>query len=217
MAEPRQATISGATSGYNCRFSVRSYGSRVVRVTSLSYGVEAITKVDEAAATMVLYPLARETPSFTLELVFLSYAEREGFTAWLSTYMRRVVANQKIGGYVYVVVPARRFARNGVPIGPLPYGDQMGMLGYPVTLPFVGVHDPISSVGQAQAAGVSYYRAPSKDTAQAPAFYPSGSQTAGAESLEGTFYDPTPPDSGTVSEPGPTRTPARNGPAVPFF
>lgn len=217
MAEPRQANIPGAPEGYNGRLSIRSYGSRVVRVTAISYGVEATTQMDESAGSRVLYPLARETVSFTLEMAFLSWAERESFTAWASTYMRRVAANQPIGGYVYVIVPARRFARNGIPVGPLPYGDRIGTVGYPVTLPFVGVHEPVSAVGRTPSGGVSYYRPPSKDTTQAPFFYPAGKQKAGAESLEGTFYDPTPPDSGTVSEPEPSVRPPNNGPAAPWF
>lgn len=204
MAEPALATISGATAGYNCRLSVRSYGSRVVRAEALSYGVEVAYTESHGPGGRVLYPLARDTPGFSLDLVFVSYADREGFSAWMSTYMRRVSTNQRIGGFVYVVVPARRFARNGVPVGPLLYGDQVGTRAYRVSVRFVGVYDPISGVGQTSVGGVSYYKAPSKDTSNAPYFYPSGTQVAGAETVEGTLYDPAPPDPAAVVEP-PTR------------
>jgi hypothetical protein len=201
MAEPQNATIPGASLGYNCRLSVRGYGSRLVRVESLAFPMEIITS--EAAGTIgrVMYPLQIELPGFSLDVVFITRQERDGFNDWVSGYMRRVATNQHIGGYFYVVVPARRFAQSGVPIGPLPHGDRVGMLGYRMTIQFVGAQQPLSAVGYNTDHGVSYYKPPTADQAQARYFYPSGTQLSGREDLEGTLYDPTPAQSGSVGEP----------------
>lgn len=201
MAEPEGVTIPGAPLGYNCRLSVRDYGSRLVRVESLSFPMEIITS--EAAGTVgrVMYPLQIELPGFSVDVVFITRQERDSFNDWVSEYMRRVASNQHIGGYFYVVVPARRFAQCGVPIGPLMYGDWVGMLGYHMTLQFVGAQQPLSAVGYNSDHGVSYYKPPTADQAQARYFYPSGTQLSGRGVLEGTLYDPIPPEGGSVGEP----------------
>jgi hypothetical protein len=208
MAEA--ATFPGAAVGYNCRLSVRGYGSRVLMCTRLSYGVEVSARDDEAARSRSLYPMYRASPSFVVSAVFASWSLREAFNAWATEYMARATAARGTSGYAYVEVPDRRFARYGVLVGPLVYGASVGDLAYHVDLGFEGAQDPVPGVG------VSYYRPASKDLADAPYFYPSGTQRAGAESLEGTFYDPTPagavPD---VTEVPPYEQPARPGRDVP--
>src|SRR5882724_4138391 len=145
MASP---TIPGAPAGFNTRLSVALYGSRVVRATSISYPLEVVSSEDVGPVGRVMYPVACEVPGFTLGLVFLSREEREGFCGWMRAYMERVVANERVGGYVYVYAPARGFGRNGVPIGPLEYGDQVGMVSWALSLNFVGATEPISAVGK---------------------------------------------------------------------
>jgi hypothetical protein len=198
------ATIPGAPAGFNTRLSVALYGSRVVRTISISYPLEVVSSEDVGPVGRVMYPVACEVPGFTLGVVFVSREEREGFCEWMRIYMERVVANERVGGYVYVYAPARAFGRSGVPIGPLEYGDQVGVTSWPLTLNFVGAIEPISAIGKTAVGGVSYYKGPSKDKDQAPFFYPAGTQAAGRESLEGVLYDPEGPTAGSaVREPGP--------------
>ncbi len=125
---------------------------------------------------------------------------REAFNDWAREYMRKVATNQPVAGYVYVEVPTRRFTRYGVLAGPLLSGAAIGDLSYRVDLTFVGAQVPLADVH------TSYYKAAPKDLVEAPHFYPSGTQKAGAESLEGTFYDPRPtPAVAPVAEPTPSR------------
>lgn len=204
------ATFPGAPAGYNCRITVRGFGSRLVMCTRLAYGVEVGAREDEAARARSLYPLYRTSPSFSLAAVFASWRQREDFNSWAADYMARAVSRQGASGYAYVEVPTRRFSRYGVLTGPLMYGAAVGDLAYHVDLTFVGAQDPAPGIG------VSYYLPASKDRTEAPYFYPAGTQPAGAESLEGTFYDPTPagatPDVGEVP---PYEQPARPGRVVP--
>ena len=187
-------TIPGAPLGHNCLMVVRKYGSRAARVTDVAYGLNIGSTEDEAATTRAYYPINQYIPAFDLTYVFTSKAERDAFSRWLQTYMGRVATNQNIGGYVYVQVPARNIAFNGVPLGPLVYGESVPTdLTYAVTVRYVGVTNPISGVGKSSLAGVSQFQLPRKDTKDAPYFYPAGTQKSGQESLEGTLYDPTPP------------------------
>jgi hypothetical protein len=202
-------TIAGAPAGFNGRLSVALYGSRVVRVTSISYPLEVVSSEDVGPVGRVMYPVACEVPGFTLGLIFVSRQEREGFSEWLRGYMERVVADQRVGGYVYVYVPARGFARNGVPIGPLAYGDEVGLASYPVTVSFVAAIEPISGVGKTRVDEVSYYQGPSKDAASVTHFYPAGIQRAGLDEVERVLYDNTEPVLSMVGEPGPLTGPAR--------
>jgi hypothetical protein len=199
MADPRP-TIPGAAAGWNCRLTARGYGSRLLRCLRVAYGVEIGVQEDFAANARTLYPLNRTSPVFLLSAVFQSWEEREAFNRWASVYMRKVATNQPVSGYLYVEVPARRFARYGVLAGPLVYGETIGDVSFPSNLTFVGAQTPVAD------SRTSYYRPASKDKTEAPHFYPSGSQKAGAESLEGTLYDPTPqPAVPEVAEPAPSR------------
>lgn len=195
MAAPSQTdvTIAKAPAGYNCLLSISGYGSRTVRCQSVSYGVAISTTEDNSAHSRTLYPLSEYVAAYDLALSFTTRTERDKFCTWLRTYMNRVSRNEKVSGYVYVQVPARRQAFNGVPIGRLLYGDALPTdLTYPLGIRFIGVADPISAVGgkTASAKLISTFQGPKEDRQNAPYFYPAGRQKSGAESLAGTLYDP---------------------------
>lgn len=189
-----RATIPGAPDGFNCLLAVRKYGSKIVRCTDVSYPLTIGSNEDEAANRRVYYPLNQYIPGFTLGFEFVSRAERDSLNNWLLSYMRKVADNQSIGGYVFVQVPARNIAFNAIPLGPLTYGEQTPPnLRYPASMQFQGAVSPVSGVGIKSAlTGISQFKLPSKDTRDAPYFYPAGNQKAGAVSLQGTLYDPIP-------------------------
>jgi hypothetical protein len=187
-------TIPHAPAGYNCLMVVQKYGSRVAMVTDISYALNIGSSEDEAASRRVYYPLNQYIPAFDISYVFKSRVERDAFNQWMQAYMQKAASNQNIGGYVYVQIPARNIAFNGVPLGPLVYGEAVPTTpSYPLSVRYVGVTNPTSAIGKTALAGVSQFQLPTKDTKDAPYFYPAGKQKAGAETLEGTLYDPTPP------------------------
>jgi hypothetical protein len=183
-------TIPGAAEGYNGKMSAAGYGSRLVVVLGISHGPRVAAEEAEAANYRVLYTINQQGSSFSIRLSFRDWQQREDFSAWMREYMRRVATNQRVSGYMLTQVPARRFSRLAVPMGPLPYGDEVGAITYPLEMQFKGASDPTSAVGSSAPAG-SRFVAPAKD-ASAAAYYPAGVQRAGAESLEGTFFDTTP-------------------------
>lgn len=185
-------TITGAPNGHNCLFSVKSYGSRSVMVTDIQYVVQINSTESNAAHSHTFYPLNTYVSTFDISLVFKTYAERESLNKWLRTYMERVSSNQSIGGYVYVYCPIRKFTRDGVLQGNLTYGDSSpNDMAYPCTLRFTGTRDPISIKGGnlAKFGQISQFIEAKNDKADAPFFYPAGTQKAGKESLAGTLYD----------------------------
>lgn len=199
MADPRP-TIAGAAEGYNSRLTARGYGSRLLRCERVGYPLEVGVAEDRAANSRSLYPLNRTSATFLISAVFQTWEEREAFNRWARQYMLKVATNQPISGYLYVEVPARRFARYGVLAGPLLYGEAVGDKAYHVDLTFVGAQDPVGD------SRTSYYQPAAKDRNDAPSFYPSGTQKAGAESLAGTLYDPKPAATVPgVDEPAPSR------------
>lgn len=193
MADP-SVTINGAPEGFNCLMTIRKYGSKTVRVTDVAYDLTIESTEDEAAARRVYYPVSQYIAGYDLALAFASMLERDVFNSWLESYMRKAASNQSIGGYVFVQIPGRSIAFNGVPMGPLTWGEQTPAdLQYPMQIRFVGAVSPTSAIGTTTAlAGISQFQLPRKDTTEAPFFYPAGTQKSGAVSLQGTLYDPTP-------------------------
>ena len=188
MAEPNTITIGGAKVGFNGKLAVTGYGSMVVRVEKIGYGLGVISSEASAAHYKVFYPHIVTSGSFTLTLLLKNWAEREALNKWVSGYIRKVTTGQLSHGNVLATVPVRRFSKSGVPTGGLQYGDDIAESGkiYRVALSFAGASTPLT------ARDASKFRAAkAKDDAALAAFYPGGSQRGGAESLAGTLFDTT--------------------------
>jgi len=173
MAEPTNVTITHAPEGFNCSLSVSGYGSRVVRATDISHGVDIATSQDDTRDNSTLYTLnVTETP-FVVTCIFKSMAERDAFADWLRGWAHAVSANRPVGGFITVRCPARRFVRTAVWESGITYGDAIGTFAYPLSLQFRAAEDPTSAIGATDVAGDSSVQAASRDTANAPYFYPS--------------------------------------------
>lgn len=172
MAEPRNPTIPGSREGFNCLLSVAGYGKRVVRCLSIYHGIDISSSQDETRDAAAFYTLNVTASNFFLGLTFLSRAERETFSRWCVGWARAVSANQPVGGYMRVQVPARRFNRSAVLQGGLVFGDAIGTVSYPLTLRFIGADDPVSAVGSASVSEDSFFQTATRDTVNAPYFYP---------------------------------------------
>lgn len=194
MAEPRVVTIPGAPEGYNCRLSVGGYGSRVCRAVVIQYDLKVIGEDASAANRRAYYPVVVAGSSFDLQVIHKTYDEREAFNTWVRGYMEGIAANRRMSGAMKMECPARRLVRVGVVEGTLEYGLVWNeTLSYATTLAFVGSSEPLSALGGESVEGVSYFKTARVDAATSATFYPTGSQVAGAESLEGTIFDTTPP------------------------
>lgn len=169
----------------NARLSVDGYGSRLVIVTKIDYSIESFFEEGAAARYKVHYPLWMMDTAFTVTFAFPSSGERHVFCHWMQDYMERVTTNRIKKGAMHVSVPARKYARWGVPTGNLLYGDTVTQAGrvYLVAISFLGATNPVSSK-----AGTSSYRAPKKQAGTTSHFYPAGDQRSG-KSMDNALFD----------------------------
>jgi hypothetical protein len=189
VASPTNPTISHAREGYNGRLTVSRYGSFLVRVMSLDTSVKIIASDEEAARRRAFYPFITVGSSFDMVIVHTGWEDREAFNKWVRGYAERVTNNESIGGTMLIEVPVRRFSRIAVPEFALTYGERLGDISYTTSMSFIGAKEPASAIGTNNVAGDSYVKSARIGQATSKYFYPSGTQVAGAASLEGTIFD----------------------------
>lgn len=167
------ATIPGSPVGFNCLLSSAGYGQRAARAIGISYGVDISSSEDEMRDSHVFYTLNVTESDFVLGLIFVSMAERLDFANWLSGWAKAVASNAQVSGYISVSIPVRDYSRRAVWEGGLVYGDAIGTTSYPLALQFIGASDPVSAVGKSSVVGDSFVETATRDTTDAPFFYPS--------------------------------------------
>lgn len=187
--------IPGAPYGFNGRLSVGGYGTYFCRIVEIGFGVKILSSEESAASRKAFYPLVTLGSSFTLYTIHNTTPERDNFNKWIRGYMEAVSSNKRISGTMRVEVPARRFVRVGVCSGTLQYGDAWNQTNsWTTSLDFVGASAPISAVGGAAVAGVTYYKNPTSSDPALKHFYPSQAQVSGAETLDGALFNRDAPE-----------------------
>lgn len=171
---------------------------------TIDFGLDIIASADsEARSRRAFYPVVTDGSRFTISVGFTSWTEREGFNKWLANFMRSVSEGSAKHGTMTVRCPNRNFVRVGVPQGPVVYGEGIRDVAYTTDLAFVGATDPVDITVASKLVSALQ---PKSLNASNRFFYPTGQQIKGAESLEGTLFDPTPTgtDPTTPSLPSPT-------------
>lgn len=182
--------------GHSGRISSRGIGGRRIRVVALDFGLGIIATSDgEARSRRAFYPVVTTGSSFTMTVAFISYEEREQFNQWMKDYMHSVARGTAKSGIMTIRVPARDFVRTAVPETDLAFGEGLTDIGYLTSIGFIGASDPVNMNLSKKMAGISYFKPPRGDQ-ESSYFYPAGRQVRGAESLDGTIFDPDPTGSG---------------------
>lgn len=186
--------------GFNATLSAAGFGTRKVRCNMLQQKIGIIANEDGPARTrQAFYSVVVTGSSFSMGMEFYSYAERESFNRWFRRFTEAVLDRTAPNAYMTVRVPSRRFVRTAVPETEIEYGEGLEDLVYTLTIGFVGASDPLNSRVMRDRKLISQYRGP-KRRGVSRYFYPAGNQVAGAESLEGTIFDPRPTGSGPARE-----------------
>lgn len=190
--------------GFNAQISAPGFGSRRVRATKLEFGLGIISTSDaEARERRAYYSIVTTGSSFTIEMGFVSVEERDQFSRWMKRFMVAVSRGDAKSGFQTIQVPSKKFTRVAVPEGDLAYGDGVKDVAYTVRMSYMGASDPLDLNLSQKMAGVSYFKGPKHD-AESRYFYPAGRQVSGAESLDGTIFDPS-------RTPGSTYLPGESG------
>lgn len=179
--------------GFNARISSEGIGSRRIRVTGLGIKIGIVsTSEGEARSRRSYYPVVTTSSSFTMQVAFVTYEERERFNTWIRGYLEDLSEGRARSGFMTVVIPFMDFMRTCVLETPLDYGEGLTDLGYVTEMGFIGASEPMDINLGPKARGVSYFKKASDDTTSRY-FYPAGRQIKGAEALDGTIFDPNAP------------------------
>lgn len=135
--------------GLNCTLSYSKGGTTRtmrVRVDVVSHGIEMVADESTGRNQRAYYP-HRLTPSrFSLRVLLVGYAERRAFADWMLGYADYVMDPGLPGGTkfpdVRVLIPARNFDREGVPLSGFERGDNVGAIYWDPTITFETTREP---------------------------------------------------------------------------
>jgi hypothetical protein len=83
--------------GYNATLTAAGYGSISVRALSIGYGLNIIASESHAANTKAFYARKVLTDTFSMQIQFVSVAERRQFYLWALGYAAAAVSPSTVG------------------------------------------------------------------------------------------------------------------------
>lgn len=147
----------GHGGGLNCTLSYQHENGTTrayrLRCIGLVHGLSQVASESHARRTRAYYPHRRSQAQFMLTFALLArkrtseHAEYERLNIWLKNYMDYVL-NQDVTGRargMLVAVPVRNFMRQGIPIGPLEFGEHVGSMVYNQTITFETTFEPLDT------------------------------------------------------------------------
>lgn len=142
--------MADSRKGLNCTLSYpqSSKASSVFRVRAdvLGHGMTMIADSSSARNARAYYP-HRPTPSrFYLRVLLKGYSERKAFANWMQGYADFVMNPGLAAGDSFpdmrVLLPARNFDREGVPLSGFEWGDTIGALVWTPVITFECTREP---------------------------------------------------------------------------
>lgn len=201
MAAPvkRDITTAGALPGANCTLSyprnaTQTYAYRV-RVGRVTHGIQLIADEAQGRLRRSFYPHRLTNAQFSLGLILdgtRKYVpgqrtnavpnEYEKFMSWLFDYMNFMLQqDEDIEGELprmTVSVPKYDFFREGIPLGPVLFGDHVGSMLWTPTIVFETTRDYLEPHNVESSRFLGGLTDLDKN---AQYFYPTGPQLAGNE------------------------------------
>lgn len=180
MADTRQ--------GLNCTLTYPRHGVTQImraRVDTIGHGVTMIADESTGRNRRAYYPHRIAPAQFYLRVLLKGFAERKSFSDWMQRYADYVMDPGLPSGAAFpdmrVLVPARHFDRQGVPLTGFDMGDIIGGMLWTPTVTFETTREPQDT--QSWAAS-SFQEAP--DTSMRY-FWPSGTQLGGNAVPSGSY------------------------------
>ncbi|MGW9067899.1 hypothetical protein ACWGQT_00405 [Streptomyces yangpuensis] len=141
MADPRR--------GLNCTLSYPLKGATQVfrvRVDALGHSITMVADESMARNSRAYYPHRLAPSRFYLRVLLNGYGERKAFTDWMQRYADHVMDPGLPGGAAFpdmrVLLPARNFDREGVPLTGFEWGDAVGAMLWTPTIVFEVTREP---------------------------------------------------------------------------
>lgn len=129
----------------NGMIAIKGYGEYRVIITEINHGMSIVATDSKSRHGNAFYPTKRTSGSFDIALLFLSHEDRHRFCNWVVWYLRHKADPDASARYgeMAVICPKFNFFKTGLPDTPLPYGDSVGRITYPVRMSFIGTNDPL--------------------------------------------------------------------------
>lgn len=173
--------------GLNCTLSYTrgtSTSQYQVRAGTVSHGVEMIYTESEARTYRAFYPHRTAEARFSVEVLLKNWDERRDFVNWLTTYAQYAIdpdTAQAQFPWMTVVIPARNFTKQGVPLQGYEWGAHTGMMAFNPQVVFEAASSPGQKAGQpAVSSVINKWSAFAQDPA-IQYFYPVGTQLSGSQ------------------------------------
>jgi hypothetical protein len=141
--------VADSRRGLNCTLSYPLGGANQVfrvRVDSLGHGLTMVADESMARNSRAYYPHRLAPARFYLRVLLKGHPERQSFANWMQRYADYVMNPGLPAGSGFpdmrVLVPARNFDREGVPLTGFEWGDTIGGMLWTPTITFETTREP---------------------------------------------------------------------------
>lgn len=174
--------------GLNCTLTYP--GGRVtqtlkVRVDTVGHGVAMVADESSGRNRRAYYPHRVAPAQFYVRVLLMGFAERQSFSNWMQTYADYVMNPGLPAGKKFpdmrVLIPARNFDREGVPLTGFDMGDTIGGILWTPTVTFETTREPQDTESWTTSRFVA-----AKDSSLRY-FWPSGTQLGGNAVPSGSY------------------------------
>ncbi|MFE0490204.1 hypothetical protein [Streptomyces griseoaurantiacus] len=174
--------------GLNCTLTYPRGGANQtfrVRADTVGHGVTMVADTSSARNARAYYPHRAAPSRFYLRVLLKGYSERTAFTNWMQRYADYVMNPGLPAGARFpdmrVLLPARNFDREGVPLSGFEWGDSVGAILWTPVITFETTREPQDTESWSASSFVA-----AKD-AEMKYFWPSGTQLGGNAVPSGNY------------------------------
>lgn len=181
MADPRRGLNCSLSYAYNS--TTRLYR---IRVVAISHGAVMVASESSGRNRRAYYPHRTAPAQFSIRPQLVGVAEREQFSNWMQGYADFVMDPGK-GGVVpsmQVLIPARNFHREGVPLQGIEWGDRVGQILWEPTVVFETTKEPQDTEAFTPSAVTTLGDRSDSDMRY---FWPTGTQLGGDSAPSGGY------------------------------
>ena len=192
-----------------------------VRVSNIGHGVDMIYAESEARTQRAFYPHRAAEQQFTLTVLLKDWTERSHFTNWLAGYASYAIDPDNSSTtfpWMSCSVPAREFARKGVPLAGYEWGAHTGMMMFTPQIVFAAATTPGQKGQPSISSVINKWGAFASDKA-IQYFYPIGTQLSGNQTGNYNPIQQFPSDPSQFNQPPSTPvypTPGGTAPTPPI-
>ncbi|MEU9405613.1 hypothetical protein AB0E08_07900 [Streptomyces sp. NPDC048281] len=183
--------------GLNCTLTYPKGGANQVfrvRADVVGHGMTMVADSSSARNARAYYP-HRPVPSrFYIRVLLKGYSERKAFSDWMQAYANYVMNPAIAAGSRFpdmrVLLPARNFDREGVPLSGFEWGDAVGAIVWTPVISFECTREPQDTETWAPS---KFVAASDSDTKY---FWPMGTQLGGNAVPSGNYQTIDPSSDG---------------------